>query len=161
MQPGRRCNDFAVVVFLWVLPKVPDVAVIVLCEEDNFGFLQFTVGVVSIPANDRADAVDLLGQVGDREDHRMRFLDPFIIDGRSLPCVLCSRLQREPFIVDYKRTLEFSGVEILVRLFLFRGANGRRRHQQRSNDREKCIPTFQSESSYHDSFLKRMWDRQT
>ena len=45
-----------------VLTKVPDVALLVLCEEDELGFRQLFRLVVDIPNNDSAHAVDHLGE---------------------------------------------------------------------------------------------------
>src|SRR5439155_20446978 len=111
-DPGWSFHDPAIHVFLGVLPQVPNVAALVLREESQLRLVQLPGLVVLDPHHDGTHAVDHLGQVGDDGDQAMgNALAP--LGGRSPVDVLCSWLQREPWVVDIGRTLEGVAVEVL------------------------------------------------
>src|SRR4051812_24302282 len=71
-QPGiRRAGELAVLVLLWILAEVPDVAVPVLGDKGQLLLDERTVLEVAVPDHGAADAIDRFGDVGHREDHPM------------------------------------------------------------------------------------------
>ena len=68
-HPGaRRSGQHAVLVLLRVLADIPDATGAVLRLERELGLLQLPVVDVPLEDDERADAVDLLRQVGDGGD---------------------------------------------------------------------------------------------
>ena len=126
-DPGGRFHEFACLVFLRVLPEVPNITVIVLSEERELFFDQLTLGEVLDVGHDGAYTQNFLSQIGDCDLHAVRHLLS------ALGCIAVvdpfrPGLQWVPFVVDIRRLAELRGVEVgELRFRLSSGGGFRRR----------------------------------
>src|SRR6185503_8470352 len=58
-------------VLLRVLPKVPDIPILVLGEKGKLRFRKLSIVKIPVPQDDRSNAVDHLGEISDRKNHLM------------------------------------------------------------------------------------------
>ncbi len=138
MDPGRVGDDLALLVLLRILAQLPDVPVVVLCEERELGLDELAGVEVAVPEDHGAHARDLLREVGHREDDPVG--EAFLAFGREAgERQLCPRLHRQPRVVHVRGTREVAGVEVLCRdggrLHLAARAGGRQPHRRRDEER--------------------------
>jgi hypothetical protein len=112
VDPSRSCDQLSVFVFLRVFAHTPDIAVVVLRKEGKFRFHQLVIAVVQIPSNNRANASDHLGQIGDMNLYTMREKRTVILDCGPFVYETHPRLHGHKRVVYLRRPVEVVRVEL-------------------------------------------------
>src|SRR6267142_1392732 len=116
-DPGATALELSLVVYFDQLTLQPDVAVLVLREENDLRFLHLAVLVVHVPYNDGTHAVDYLREVRHGLHHASRNA-LLVLLSEALVDQLSPWLQWEPFVVDIGGVIEIIGIERFQRAAL-------------------------------------------